>query len=84
LRKAVERYDEQVPGLGDELAAEIEHSVRLIATHPDAGSPHALGTRRVQIRRFPYSLSYTERGGELIIVAVAHHRRRPDYWLRRI
>lgn len=84
LRKAADRYDERLPGLGDEFAAAIEHSVNLIATHPQLGSPYMLSTRRVQIRRFPYSLVYAEREDSLIVIAVAHHRRRPDYWLRRI
>lgn len=61
LRKAVDRYDEQVVGLGDEFAAEVEHSVRLIAAHPESGSPHRLGTRRIRVRRFPYGLVYAER-----------------------
>ncbi len=84
LRKAVDRYDERLPGLGEEFAAAIEHSVGLIASHPGLGTPHMRRTRRVQIRRFPYSLVYAERDEFLIVIAVAHHRRRPDYWLRRI
>jgi len=84
LRKAVDRYDEQVSGLGDEFAAEVEHSAQLIATHPESGSPHRLGTCRVQVRRFPYSVVYVERSEEVVVLAVAHHRRRPEYWLRRV
>lgn len=84
LRKAVDRYEEQAPGLGDEFAAEIQKATQRIALHPESGSPHILGTRRAQIERFPYSLIYTERNEQLVILAVAHHRRRPDYWLRRV
>lgn len=80
----MDRYDEQVPGLGDEFAVEVEQSARQIAVHPESGSPHLLGTRRVHVERFPYSLVYTERNEQLIILAVAHHRRRPEYWIRRI
>ena len=84
LRKATERYDEQLPGLGDELVSAVEDSIRLIAANPGIRSPHAFGTRRAQLRRFPYSLIYTQRVRQVIIVAVAHHRHRPDYWLRRL
>lgn len=52
--------------------------------HPGAGTPHLLGTRRVPVRRFPYSLVYTTRSEQIIILAVAHHRRRPEYGLRRV
>ena len=84
LRKAINRYDQQVPGLGDEFAAEVEHYIRLIAIHPESGSPHQVGTRRVQVRRFPYGLVYAERNEQLVVLAVAHHGRRPEYWLRRV
>lgn len=84
LRKAVDRYDDQVSGLGDEFAAEVEHSVQLIATRPQSGSPHRLGTRRLQVRRFPYGVVYAERNEEIVVLAIAHHRRRPEYWLRRV
>lgn len=80
----VEHYDEQVSGLRDEFAAEAEHSVHLIATHPPSGSPNHLGTRRVPLRRFPYDLVYTEREEHLVVLAFAHHRRRPNYWLWRL
>lgn len=62
----------------------VEHSVQLIATHPESGSPHWLGTRRIQVWRFPPGVVYTERGDEIVVLAVAHHRRRPEYWLRRV
>lgn len=35
------------------------------------------------LRRFPYHLIYTVEGDELIVTAVAHHKRRPFYWSRR-
>jgi hypothetical protein len=33
--------------------------------------------------RFPYSIIYYVRGDELRVIALAHHRRRPEYWVRR-
>ena len=84
LRRAVDRYDTQVSGLGDELLAEVEHSLHRIAASPESGSPHLSGTRRMLVRRFPYAVIYRSDEQEVIVVAVAHHRRRPGYWIRRI
>ena len=84
LRRAVNRYDAQVPGLGDDFASEVEHAVRQFVENPELGSPHLAGTRRVLTRRFPYSVIYQVRKEQLVIVAVAHHRRKPTYWLRRL
>jgi hypothetical protein len=36
------------------------------------------------LQKFPYSLFYTIDSGDLLILAVAHHRRRPGYWVGRL
>ena len=84
LRRAVDRYDARVPGLGDEFAAELEQAVGQLTAHTESGSPYLQGTRRVLIRKFPFSLVYQLREEQLVIIAVAHQRRRPGYWLRRL
>lgn len=40
--------------------------------------------RYVRLQKFPYHVVYrVDEGGEVVIVAVAHNRRRPGYWRRR-
>jgi toxin ParE1/3/4 len=84
LRRAVEYYEERVPGLGDELVEEVERAVEEIASFPESGSPYLAHTRRVLVRRFPYSVVYRARPEGIIILAVAHQRRRPGYWRGRM
>jgi hypothetical protein len=36
------------------------------------------------LQRFPYSIIYLVERNEIVIVAVAHHKRRPGYWLDRL
>jgi hypothetical protein len=47
----------------------------------------AKGTKRdarvLALHNFPYSLVYRIQGDEIRIVAVAHHSRRPGYWVER-
>ena len=43
-----------------------------------------MGVRRKSLARFPYSVLYTVDPDVLYIVAVAHQKRRPNYWLRRL
>ena len=83
LRSAVEYYDERVPSLGDELLVEVESLLQQIQEYPQIGSLHEAGTRRLVVRRFPYSIVYRIQGERVVIVALAHHRRRPGYWHRR-
>ena len=50
---------------------------------PSSGSP--LGeARRMPIRPFACDLVYLIEGDELYVVAIAHHRRDPDYWHDRL
>jgi plasmid stabilization system protein ParE len=39
---------------------------------------------RYQVKRWPYSIAYMVRREQIVIVAIAHHRRPPDYWLDRV
>jgi hypothetical protein len=36
------------------------------------------------IRRFPFAVVYRADEQQIVVVAVAHHRRRPDYRVRRV
>jgi len=36
------------------------------------------------LRQFPYSLFFIIENDTVVIVAVAHHKRRPGYWLPRL
>jgi len=42
------------------------------------------GTRRVLLERFPYFIVYLDLQDAVYIVAVAHAKRRPGYWSKRI
>lgn len=80
LRRAVEYYDAEVPGLGAELAEAVERTVEEITTFPELGTPYLADTRRRMVRRFPFSVIYRLRTDEIVILAVAHQKRKPGYW----
>ena len=84
LDEAIAHYHGQSPGLGDAFLLEIVAAIDRIRRFPRAW--HALGdsTRRCRLRRFPYGLIYHEEAGEILIVAVAHSHRQPDYWRDRM
>ncbi len=84
LDEAAERYERQRAGLGRELVLEVRAALRSLTNSPLGGSPvqdvdPALGVRRVQVRRFPYQVVFVTRGEEIIVIPVAHDRRRPAY-----
>jgi toxin ParE1/3/4 len=42
------------------------------------------GTRRVVMQRFPFSIVYLDDPDLITIIAVAHAKRKPGYWKRRL
>jgi len=84
LREAVDYYDERSPGLGGELLTEIRQATLLLSRHPKL-APRTHGRLRGFILpRFPYTILYRPlANGDLRILAIAHHKRRPKYWIDR-
>lgn len=83
LVAAAKFYEVRSPGLGFELIAEITQATHALAAYPRVGRRFSRRLRRVLVRRFPFSLLYRIESDEVLIVAVAHVRRRPGFWRRR-
>lgn len=80
LDQAIEYYNRERAGLGDEFLTEVLSSLDRIGQFPEAWHPCSERTRRCQTRRFPYGIIYQIRDREILIVAVANLHRRPNYW----
>ena len=88
LSAAGDWYERQRPGLGVDLIEEIERALEVIAESPTAwprwpGAPTDLEIRRVLLPRFPFALPYLIQPDRIVVLAVAHEKRRPGYWLAR-
>jgi toxin ParE1/3/4 len=84
LVAAVMAGEEIATGLGAELNAETQRLISLLCELPRIGTPLGAGYRRFPLTRFPYALIYRTDGARLQVVAVAHRRKRPNYWRSRI
>ena len=85
LAEAIAWYDAQRPGLGLRFQEAVEASVLFIRRFPRSGSRYdRQGTRKHVMRGFPYNIFFLELTDAIWIVAVAHQRRRPGYWRRRV
>lgn len=73
-------YREIQPALGERFTKAIENAAELALRFPDAGIPSFSSTRRILVKGFPFSLIYRPKPYGILIVAVAHHARRPGYW----
>ena len=81
----VDYYESQQVGLGAELEDELETAFELIVRFPEAAPQwKRRRDRRVAVLdRFPFVLPYQIVDDEIVILALAHTRRRPGYWSRR-
>jgi toxin ParE2 len=84
LDQAVHWYGAQAPGLGEAFLIEVLSAADRIARFPEAWHPLVAGVRRCRLSRFPYGLIYTIDDGDILVLAVAHLHRRPDYWRDRL
>lgn len=76
-------YELQVPGLGRAFLDKVDSAVSDIAENPERWPVLRLDVRRRLIHRFPYGLLYRLDSDEVVVLAVAHLRRHPAYWIGR-
>ena len=74
----------RAPGLGRRFFAEVRRAERLIAQFPESAEEIRPGIRKRLLRKFRYSLIYSVEQDGLLILAVAHQSRRPEYWVGRV
>ena len=60
----------------------LEEAIVPLTSMP--GAAGVRGVKRLILRRFPYSVIVSERDTEILVIAVAHHARRPGYWHDRV
>lgn len=82
-------YENERPGLGTDFEHAIDAALDLLEQDivPLTSAPGVAGTREVKrllLRRFPYAVVVLERGSEIVVIAFAHHARRPGYWRDRL
>ena len=81
LDDAVTFYETELAGLGRLFKEEIKSSVSRIKEHPEAWSIEKGDVRKALLHRFPYKILYSIEKDHIVILAVAHQHRKPNYWV---
>ncbi len=88
MAEAARWYETHRAGLGvaflgavDTVVAKIAEAPRIGSLVPGVSDPMI---RRRAVQRFPYHVVYLELPDRLQILALAHDRRRPAYWVGRL
>ena len=75
--EAAARYEAQRSGLGAEFISEVERCIALAAEQPQLYAIVHKNTRRVAVRRFPYSIYFRAEPFRIVVLAVFHGNRDP-------
>lgn len=78
-------YEKERSGLGEDFQNAIEAALDILEQDivpltPVPGASGSQGVKRLILRRFPYAVILHERNTEILVIAFAHHSRRPGYW----
>lgn len=89
LRAEARWYDDRREGLGERFEAAVASIIESVLLWPESGQVWSDLTREPVIRSrgvtdFPYRLVYFVTAEELMVVAVAHEKRKPGYWRDRV
>jgi toxin ParE1/3/4 len=84
FQEHIHYFDNQTRALGDQFVAEVEAAISDVRQYPRVGSSVSRTVRQRVLHTFKYSVLYVDTPVEIIVVAVAPHRRRPGYWRRRL
>jgi plasmid stabilization system protein ParE len=80
---AISYYESEQPGLGQRFKDELDRSLRWLLERPEVCRLRSGGYRRINLRIFPFYIPYVVREATLWVLAIAHNRRRPEYWIKR-
>jgi plasmid stabilization system protein ParE len=84
VKSAVAWYRRRSPKAASDFVEELDRAVATICKGPQRWPIRKGNTRQFLLWRFPFSIIYSVQEGVIIIWAVAHGSRRPEYWSRRV
>ena len=83
LEDAVRYYELEYAGLGRRFKEEVRKGALRIVEYPQAWSIEKGDVRKCLLHKFPYKLMYSVEENYILVIAVAHQHRKPDYWVGR-
>lgn len=78
-------YEKAYPGRGHRFVDAVDSVLAQIADSPERYPLlREPDVRSAKVRRFPYRVVFVIVGSDVDVIAVAHAKRRPRYWRRRL
>ena len=77
------KLDRKQPGLGDRFIDALHQTFDSIGFMPEAGFFHERGSRMRMARPFSYGILYRIEADAVLVLAIGHLGRSPEYWTKR-
>jgi plasmid stabilization system protein ParE len=81
--EALSWYAERSVQAAERFDSELDHAIQMIASDPERFPRCDDRHRYYLMRRFPYQVIYRPCSVYLVVIAVAHTSRQPQYWADR-
>jgi|HubBroStandDraft_1064217.scaffolds.fasta_scaffold06972_8 toxin ParE1/3/4 len=82
-------YESRRAGLGGDFRQEFKFALDRLCKNVLQGKPWPgrlgeRGVKRIAMKRFPFFVVFVKVDAALVVLAIAHYRRRPAYWRSRL
>lgn len=85
FEEAFDWYQARSARAAEGFRSRLTQAIEMALLRPtSAGFLVGRRVRKIQLKPYSYGLFYFVHDRVLYVVAVAHHRRRPNYWRRRV
>lgn len=77
-------YAARSAGAAIGFAAAVDEAIEKIEANPARFPPTRSGCRYCPLARYPFRVVFLDQVHRLVVVAIAHAKRRPRYWRGRV
>ncbi|OGH59238.1 MAG: hypothetical protein A3G34_02860 [Candidatus Lindowbacteria bacterium RIFCSPLOWO2_12_FULL_62_27] len=83
IAAAAAYYEAQQEGLGHRFLASVQDTINRVLLNPRIYPVVDIDVRRCLTKTFPFGILFRDKPRQVIVMAVMHLRRDPDYWKTR-
>ena len=84
FEEAIQWYESKQKDLGKRFRKQVVKHLKLVSQHPKWYPFEKDNIHKAYIPQFPFKILFTVEGDILIVYAIVHMRRKPNYWTNRI
>jgi plasmid stabilization system protein ParE len=81
---AIAYYENEQANLGIRFKTNIQEAIERIKISPKLYPVVGYDVRKCTLHKIPFNILYALKQDHILIIAIAHHHRKPDYWVERV